>query len=219
MISRDRGYLLLEFDKKYRDKGFCGILGIDEAGRGPLAGAVVVAGVVLNPEIEIKGLDDSKKINPKRRINIANEIIEKAFLYKIFAVNEYIINKINILNATLWGMRAVCEELSGKYDIVLVDGDRAIPYKGIRQEAIIKGDSQSASIAAASILAKVARDELMERYNEKYPNYEFLKHKGYGTKLHIDLLNKFGPSMCHRIFYKPVWASLYNSRIYCNYNN
>lgn len=186
---------MFEYEGKYKD---CIIAGIDEAGRGPLAGPVVCACVVmpLDSEDIIEGINDSKKLTEKKREKLYDEIIEKAIDYAICEVDEKTIDEINILNATKLGMKNCIESLSIKPEIVLID---AVSIDtSIKQENIIHGDALSYSIAAASILAKVYRDRKMKEYDKIYPEYAFAKHKGYGTKQHIESLKKYGACPIHR---------------------
>ena len=174
------------------------IAGIDEAGRGPLAGPVVCACVImpLDEDKIIEGINDSKKLSAKKRDVLYDKIIEKAISYKIVEVDHKTIDEINILQSTRKGMKEAVEGLNITPDIVLIDAvniDTCLP-----QESIIKGDTLSYNIAAASILAKVYRDRLMEKLDKKYPEYGFKKHKGYGTKSHIEALKKYGKSEIHR---------------------
>ncbi|MBQ8444271.1 MAG: ribonuclease HII [Clostridia bacterium] len=186
---------MLDYEKKFKNLL---IAGIDEAGRGPLAGPVVCACVImpLDKNSIIEGINDSKKLTEKKRDALYDQIKQKAIVYSIVEVDEKTIDEINILNATKLGMKRALDGLSVRPDIVLIDAVRLDTE--IMQENIIKGDALSYNIASASILAKVYRDRLMKAYDEKYPNYQFGKHKGYGTKLHIEMLKKFGKSPIHR---------------------
>lgn len=186
------------FEKEFLKKGFNNIAGVDEAGRGPLAGPVCAAAVILPIDCEIEGLDDSKKLTEKKREKLYDIIIEKALAYKIELVDNIVIDDINILNATMLAMTNAVNGLSLKPDFVLIDGNRLPAQLEIPAEAIVKGDSKSMSVAAASILAKVTRDRLMLKLAENYPQYEFERHKGYGTKLHCEKLREFGPCEIHR---------------------
>ena len=186
---------MLDYEKKYQGKL---IAWIDEAGRGPLAGPVVCACVImpLDEDKIIEGINDSKKLSAKKRDVLYDKIIEKAISYKIVEVDHKTIDEINILQSTRKGMKEAVEGLNITPDIVLIDAvniDTCLP-----QESIIKGDTLSYNIAAASILAKVYRDRLMEKLDKKYPEYGFKKHKGYGTKSHIEALKKYGKSEIHR---------------------
>ena len=173
------------------------ICGIDEAGRGPLAGDVYAAAVVLPEGLIIEGLDDSKKLSEKKREALFDEIVSKAEAYCIAAATAAEIDEINILNAALLAMKRAFDGLSVKPALALVDGNKA-PDLGIPVKTVVKGDSISASIAAASILAKVSRDRHMKELDLKYPEYLFAKHKGYGTKLHYEMVAKYGLCPEHR---------------------
>lgn len=185
-----------EFDKEKR-KAYGIICGIDEAGRGPLAGDVYAAAVILGDDVFIDGLNDSKKLSEKKREQLFDEIIEKAEAYCIATATAAEIDEYNILGATFLAMKRACEGLGIKPEYALIDGNRT-PGLPIPCEAVVKGDSVSASIAAASILAKVARDRYMKELDAKYPEYQFCKHKGYGTKLHYELLSQYGMCPEHR---------------------
>lgn len=185
------------YEKSAREKGYSCVCGIDEAGRGPLAGPVFAAAVILPPELIIDGLNDSKKISEKKRELLFQIIKEKAISFSIASATEKEIDELNILNATFLAMQRAFEGLSVSADYALVDGNRD-PGLKVPTQTIIKGDALSASIAAASILAKVSRDHFMLELSQKYPQYEFQKHKGYGTKLHTDLIKKYGPCAIHR---------------------
>ena len=173
------------------------ICGVDEAGRGPLAGPVCAAAVILPPHVDIPGLNDSKKLTDKRRRELFPIIKEQAIAYGIGLASHEEIDRINILQATYLAMERALAQLEVEPELALIDGNRAKDF-GLPVETVVKGDSLSASIAAASILAKVTRDRLMLELDEKYPQYEFKKHKGYGTALHMDLIRKYGPCDCHR---------------------
>ena len=179
------------------------IAGADEAGRGPLVGAVVAAAVILDPENPIEGLNDSKKLSEKKREFLADIIKEKALAWSVFSVEADEIDRINILQASLLAMKRAVESLSVQADIALVDGNKC-PDMNCRVEAIVKGDSKVAAISAASILAKVDRDRQMYELHELYPQYLFNKHKGYPTKVHMELLNVHGPCPLHRKSFGPV---------------
>lgn len=179
------------------------IAGVDEVGRGPLAGAVVTAAVILDPENPIEGLDDSKKLSEKKREVLAEEIKKKALCYFIARAEHEEIDKLNIFHATLLAMKRAVEGLTIKPDKVLVDG-KFCPKILFPCEAVVKGDSRVAAISAASIIAKVARDNEMIAMDETYPGYGFAKHKGYPTKVHMEALYEFGITPIHRKSYKPV---------------
>ncbi len=173
------------------------VCGVDEAGRGPLAGPVCAAAVMLPPELEIPGLNDSKKLTDKKRRELYDIITARAVSYGIAFASEREIDEINILQATFLAMERAMQALSPQPELALIDGNRAKDF-GLPVRTIVKGDSLSASIAAASILAKVTRDRLMEEYDAQYPQYGFAVHKGYGTKRHYAALREFGPSPIHR---------------------
>ena len=174
------------------------VCGVDEAGRGPLAGPVCAAAVILPPELVIPGLNDSKKLTDKKRRELYDIITAEAVSYGIAFASEKEIDEINILQATFLAMARAMEKLTPQPELALIDGNRAKDF-GLPVRTIVKGDSLSASIAAASILAKVTRDRLMEQYDEAYPQYGFAIHKGYGTKRHYEALREFGPSPIHRM--------------------
>ena len=181
-----------------KEKGFNFVCGVDEAGRGPLAGPVCAAAVILPEGTVIDGLNDSKKLSEKKREILFDVIKEKSIAWSVAFASVEEIEEHNILNATFIAMNRAIEGLSLKADFALIDGNRVPKDIKIPCETVVKGDSKSMSIAAASVLAKVTRDRLMLELNEKYPIYEFKKHKGYGTALHMDLIRKYGPSECHR---------------------
>ena len=186
---------LKEYERKYDECEF--ICGIDEAGRGPLAGPVVAGAVILDKTKEILYLNDSKKLSEKKREALFDEIMEKAIAVGVGIVDEKVIDDINILQATYRAMRMAIDNLKVKPQILLNDAV-IIPDVDIPQEKIIKGDAKSVSIAAASIIAKVTRDRLMTEYDEKYPDYGFAGHKGYGTAAHIEKIKEIGPCPIHR---------------------
>jgi len=191
---------LYDFEHAKRDElGIKLICGVDEAGRGPLAGPVFAAAVILPEDYEIEGLNDSKKLSEKKRDQLFDEIIEHAVAYSIQSVDHKIIDEINILEATMLAMRTAVENLSTVPEAVYIDGNRVPKDMKVPTEFVIKGDATSASIAAASILAKVSRDRFMLEMDKRYPEYCFAKHKGYGTKLHYEKIREFGPSDIHRL--------------------
>ena len=173
------------------------VAGIDEAGRGCLAGPVVAAAVILPAELVIDGLNDSKKLTDKKRRELYDVITQNAVSYGIAMASEREIDEINILQATFLAMQRAIDKLDVRPDLALIDGNRAKDF-GLPVRTIVKGDSLSASIAAASILAKVTRDRLMEELDEAYPQYGFAVHKGYGTKRHYEALREYGPCPIHR---------------------
>jgi len=195
-LSEDENYF--EIEEKLLNEGYRFICGVDEAGRGPLAGPVFAAAVVMDRKRIIEGVRDSKKLTPKKREKLFEEIIKESITYSVAMVDSKIIDEININNATFLVMKNAIENLKIEPDIVLVDGYE-IPNLNFNQRAIIKGDRKSYSIACASILAKVSRDRYIVEISSKYPLYKFEKHKGYGTKEHIEILQKYGPCEIHRI--------------------
>jgi len=180
------------------------LAGTDEAGRGPLAGNVVAAAVILNPDNPIMGLDDSKKLTEKKRALLFDEIKQKALSWSIVSVSAKQIDEMNILQASLYAMRTAAENLEVKPDHIFVDGNKTLVDCFCDNTAVIKGDSRVAEISAASILAKVERDAQMLVLHKQYPQYGFDKHKGYPTKVHREVLNKIGPCPEHRRSYAPV---------------
>ena len=178
-------------------EGYHIICGVDEAGRGPLAGPVCAAAVILPPDTDIPGLNDSKKLTDKKRRELFPVIKEKALAYGIAFASHEEIDSINILQATYLAMERAMEQLSVKPDLALIDGNRAKDF-GLPVKTVVHGDSLSANIAAASVLAKVTRDTYMEEMAEKYPEYGFEIHKAYGTKAHYEALRTYGPSPIHR---------------------
>lgn len=189
---------LKQMEQELYQKGFRAIAGIDEAGRGPLAGPVVVAGVIMPKDSMIEGVNDSKKVSEKKREKLYDQIIEEATSYSVAIIGQDCIDEINILNATKQGVTTVVEELDVKPDLILVDALTHINTKGIPYDSIIKGDAKCYSIAAASILAKVTRDRIMRQWDEIYPQYGFAKHKGYGTSAHILAIKEYGLCPIHR---------------------
>lgn len=187
---------LFDFDSEIR-RDHPIICGVDEAGRGPLAGDVYAAAVVFSEGVEIEYLNDSKKISEKRRELLYDVIVEKADAYCVATASVEEIDSMNILQATMLAMKRAVEGLGIAPDIALVDGNK-LPDLGCEARYVIKGDATSASISAASVLAKVSRDRYMKQIAEKYPQYVFEKHKGYGTKLHYEMLEKYGVSDVHR---------------------
>lgn len=189
---------LWKYEHEAFGEGYEIVCGVDEAGRGPLAGPVCAAAVILPRDAQIDGLNDSKKLTDKKRRELFDVITAQAAAYGIAFCDEKVIDKINILQATFRAMHQAIDALGVRPQLALVDGNRA-PDFGVPVRTIVKGDSLSASIAAASILAKVSRDRLMEQYDETYPQYGFAVHKGYGTQRHYDALREFGPCPIHRM--------------------
>lgn len=177
--------------------------GVDEAGRGPLAGPVVAASVILSKENPIEGLNDSKALTPGKRSKLFDIIRERAVSFAVGIVENDLIDEINILQATIKAMESSIIGLAVKPDLVYIDGNRPTTLE-IKQQTIVKGDTKCQSIAAASIIAKVTRDRIMEELNEIYPQYGFLKHKGYPTKAHYEAIIKYGPSPVHRLTFNGV---------------
>ncbi|MBO7612104.1 MAG: ribonuclease HII [Elusimicrobia bacterium] len=195
---------LFEFDKDFYNKGLSFVSGVDEAGRGPLAGPVVAAAVILPKDILIDGVNDSKKLTENKRKVLFEEIKQKAFSYGIGIVDSKTIDEINILQATFLAMTKAIEQLSVTPDLVLIDGNHTVRNLKLKQQAIVSGDAKSACIACASILAKVTRDNMMYEYAKQYPQYNFEKHKGYGTKAHLEAIQKYGPCPIHRMTFAPL---------------
>lgn len=191
-------------------EGYRLVCGVDEAGAGPLAGRVYAGAVILPPHLELEGLNDSKKVSPKKRDILFEQIKEKSLAWAVAWIEAEEIDRIDILNSRLKAMQMAIDLLDPKADYALIDGNRD---KGSSfaltapHETVIQGDSLSASIAAGSILAKVSRDRYMEEMAERYPEYQFEKHKGYGTKLHYELLDKYGPSPIHRLSFLKKWMA------------
>ncbi len=188
---------MLEIEKSLYEQGYSNIAGVDEAGRGPLAGPVCAAAVILPKGLVIDEINDSKKLTEKKREMLFDVITQNAIAYSIQFAEPEIIDKINIKQATSLAMHKAVESLSPSADFVIIDGNDKIPYD-IPYEYIVKGDARSQTIAAASILAKVSRDRLMCSLDEKYPEYGLKKHKGYGTKAHIEAIQKYGVKDIHR---------------------
>ena len=193
---------LKRFEQNLYDEGNKLICGIDEAGRGPLAGPVVVGAVVMKPDSKLEWVNDSKKVTEKRREILYDRIIEESLAWGVGIVSWDEIDDLNILNATKKGLtialKQVVDKLQAKPDIVLVDALREIDTLGIPYQSIIKGDATCYSIACSSIIAKVTRDRIMREYDDAFPEYGFAKHRGYGTKEHIEAIKKYGPCLIHR---------------------
>lgn len=189
---------LYEFDKEIKkENGIELLCGVDEAGRGPLAGDVYAAAVIFPDNVIIEGINDSKKLSEKKREALFDEIKEKALAYCIATASVSEIEDVNILNAAMLAMKRAVEGLNITPEIVLIDGNKT-PDISAKAISVVKGDAKSQSIAAASILAKVARDWYMKEMDKKYPEYQFSKHKGYGTKLHYEMVDKYGLCDIHR---------------------
>lgn len=200
---------LWEFEREQWNNGLQTVCGVDEAGAGPLAGPVYAAAVVLPRELEVPGLDDSKKLTEKKREALFDIIVEQAEAYAIARVEAAEIDEMDILNARMLAMQRAIDALQVKPDLALIDGNRdhgSIHAVTTPHITIIKGDGKSASIAAASILAKVARDRFVSgELHAQYPEYQFAKHKGYGTKLHYEMLDTYGPCPAHRVTFLKKW--------------
>ncbi len=194
---------LYQFDQQFKTARHIIIAGIDEAGRGPLAGPVVAAAVILPPDQTIDGVNDSKQLSESRREQLYEQIIHNASAIGVGLVDAAIIDQINILQATRKAMLEAVESLETTPDLLLIDGITTIS-SSIPQKTIKKGDSLSAAIAAASIVAKVTRDRIMRKYDQLYPAYSFARHKGYGSALHLEMLRKHGPSPIHRLTFRGV---------------
>lgn len=189
---------LKEIEKDLHSKGFKYICGIDEAGRGPLAGPVVIASAIMPEDSMIEGVNDSKKVSEKKRELLYDKIIEEAISWSVSIIDEKEIDKVNILNATKEGLTNTIKSLDTKPNLIIVDALEHIDTCGIPYESIIKGDAKCYSISAASIIAKVTRDRIMRQWDEVYPQYGFAKHKGYGTKAHIEAIKEYGLCPIHR---------------------
>ena len=184
--------------------------GVDEAGRGPLAGEVYAAAVILNPDDPIDGLRDSKKLSPKRRLDLCIQIKQRSLAWSISFASVEEIDKLNILNATLLAMERAIAGLDILPEIALVDGNKAPSLKGVEVFTIIKGDQKEPCISAASIIAKVARDERLMVLDHIYPKWGFKRHKGYGTKIHIEAIKKYGITPLHRKSFEPIKSMKFN---------
>ena len=194
----ERLNLLKEEENKLYEKGIEYICGIDEAGRGPLAGPVVVGAVIMPKDSFIEGVNDSKKISEKKREKIYDQILDEAIAYSIGVIDRDTIDEINILNATKLGVKKAVSTLKQRPEVIMVDALTGIDTDGIPYISVVKGDAKNYSIAAASIIAKVTRDRMMKEWDEVYPDYGFAKHKGYGTAEHIRIIKEKGPCLIHR---------------------
>lgn len=214
--EKSRLYKLFNFEREVKGAGFASVAGLDEVGRGTLAGPVVAAAVILPLDIFIDGLNDSKRLSPAKRDRLFDEISSRARSFGIGVVQSSRIDEVNIYRATCEAMVKALASMPEKPDFLLIDGLR-LPGIGPNQLPIIKGDSLSASIAAASIIAKVTRDRTMVQYEQIYPGYGFAAHKGYATAAHIDALKKHGPCPIHRRSFRPVyelWMAEKQGRIF-----
>ena len=197
---------LLQIERHYRQSGHKMIAGVDEAGRGPLAGPVVAACVALPDNFDISGIDDSKKLSRQGRETAYRRIVDRAVFVTTGTVGPEDIDRLNVLRATHLAMLLAVQQIPLTPDLILVDGLPVPTMSGCPQYSIVDGDAKSASIAAASIVAKVTRDRMMMEYSLLYPNYGFERHKGYGTSLHLEALRKFGPCPIHRKSFSPIAA-------------
>ncbi len=195
---------LLALESKLWKQGFRVVAGVDEVGRGPLAGPVVAACVVLPPNLFLPEVNDSKKLTSKKREKLSDQILKNAQEVGIGIVGERTIDRINILNASLKAMWKAVNKLKNPPEFILVDGNQKIPQLLLPQMPVVKGDCLSLSIAAASIVAKVTRDRIMLKYHRKYPEFCFAEHKGYATKAHLEALKTFGPCQIHRKSFNPI---------------
>jgi len=203
LISRTAAGPTWVFEEDARVRGYRSVAGLDEAGRGPLAGPVVGAAVILPRRFELDGLDDSKQVSPENREVLFEAITQRARVWAVGVATEQEIDRINILEATRLAWRRALDKLSVVPDFLLIDAT-SLPGVAMAQRAVVKGDRLSVSIAAASILAKVSRDRMMQDYHRRYPVYQFHIHKGYPTPAHLRLVQKFGPSPAHRRSFQPI---------------
>jgi len=195
---------MTHLEQMLADKGYKSICGVDEVGRGPLAGPVVAAAVIMPPSMSIEGLTDSKKLSPRQRERIFEEIVEMGLVCAVGVIDHECIDRMNILKASLMAMRKAVMDLKLSPDIILVDGNYPIPNVELPQFAVVGGDRQCQSISAASIVAKITRDRIMDKYEALFPSFSFAKHKGYPTAEHLEELREHGPTDIHRKSFKPV---------------
>lgn len=196
-----------DWERRRWEAGRSRVAGVDEAGRGPWAGPVFAAAVILPPGCRLPGLDDSKRLRPKEREALYGEVVRKALAWAVAFETPQVIDRINILQASLRAMASAVRRLNPQPDCLLVDGAQVIPScarLSVEQVPLVRGDGRSVSIAAASILAKVSRDRAMAEYDRLYPGYGFARHKGYGTRAHLEALRRLGPSPIHRVSFRPV---------------
>lgn len=205
---------LFNFDQEIRQKGYRLLAGCDEAGRGPLAGPLVAAAVILPVDLHIQGLGDSKKVTAKKRGEIFQVISKCCLGLGIGIVSEEVVDRLNILQATYYAMQQAIDDMHFIPDCLLVDGRHIIPGVNIYQRSIVGGDRRSAVIAAASIMAKVTRDRIMKEMDKRYPHYGFAQNKGYGTAFHVRALSKYGPCAIHRKTFQPVKSLIWETNTY-----
>ncbi len=205
---------LFVFDRKIRQKGFQLLAGCDESGRGPLAGPLVAAVVILPAGLYIQDLNDSKKVTAKKREKLFQIISTHCLGLGISIVDEETIDRLNVFNATYYAMRQAFNNMNFVPDCLLVDGNNIVSGIDVYQESIVGGDGKSAVIAAASIVAKVTRDRIMREMDSKYPGYDFARNKGYGTKSHMEAIGKYGPCVIHRKTFQPVKGLIWETNTY-----
>jgi len=203
-LTMDQVMSFTAIEESLYNKSYRSIAGVDEAGRGPLAGPVVAAAVIMPANTEIEGLNDSKKLSPAKRELIFDEIISRDLICAVGIIDHKCIDRINILQASLMAMRKAVMDLKAAPDFVLVDGNYPIPNITFPQYAVVKGDSRCRSVAAASVVAKVTRDRIMDKYQAIYPSYSFARHKGYPTAAHMSELKEHGACEIHRRSFRPV---------------
>lgn len=210
MDENERLYSLLQYERKVRSEGFVNIAGVDEAGRGPLAGPVFAAACIIPEGIIFPGIDDSKNLSQAKREALFQQITNtEGVVFAIASTSSEKVDEVNVYQATILAMKEALSLLTIQPDYILVDGLQ-LPYKEIPSLKIIGGDGKSQSIAAASVLAKVARDRVMDEFHKKWPRYGFNKHKGYGTAQHLDAIAKYGPCPIHRLTYAPLMTFCVN---------
>ena len=193
-----------QYERLFYERGLTRIAGVDEVGRGPLAGPVVACAVILPPDFEHEDIDDSKLLSAARRLELFPLIAEQCIAWAIGIADRETIDRLNILRASLLAMRCAVEDLPVKADAVIIDGNHKIPDLPLPQMPVIKGDRKSISVACASILAKEIRDRLMEHFDTEYPGFGFAVHKGYGTPAHLEALQRLGPTPIHRLSFRTV---------------
>ena len=203
-MKHDNSSDMTHLEQMLANKGYEAICGVDEVGRGPLAGPVVAAAVIMPPSMSIEGLTDSKKLSARQRERIFEEIVEMGLVCAVGVIDHECIDRMNILKASLMAMRKAVMDLKLSPDIILVDGNYPIPNVELPQFAVVGGDRQCQSISAASIVAKITRDRIMDKYEALFPSFSFAKHKGYPTAEHLEELREHGPTDIHRKSFRPV---------------